>query len=138
VNDEPLPSPFYRVSVKALVFDAHDRLLVVQEPDGFWELPGGGWEHGETLEECLTRELAEELGAELRSVDLATVHPCVGPGRSYQRLKLAVRAEISDREPTPGNEILALRWVTRDEIAGLPMRDGDDTMRAHIQATWPT
>ncbi len=137
MSDDPLPSPFYRVSVKALVHDAHGRLLVVQEPDGYWELPGGGWEHGETLEACLARELAEELGAELRGVDLTTVHPCVGPGRGYQRLKLAVRAEISDREPVAGNEIRALGWITRDELPGLAMRPGDDAMRAHILATWP-
>jgi 8-oxo-dGTP diphosphatase len=136
VDDAPPPSPFYRVSVKALIFDADGRLLVVQEPDGFWELPGGGWEHGETLRGCLTRELAEELGAELESVDLTTVHPCVGPGRRYQRLKLVVRAEISDRAPVPGNEIIALRWVDRDALSQLAMRDGDDPLRAHILSHW--
>jgi hypothetical protein len=63
VSDATPLSPFYRVSVKALVFDRDGRLLVVQEPDGLWEVPGGGWEHGESFEKCLARELAEEIMA---------------------------------------------------------------------------
>jgi hypothetical protein len=46
--------------------------------------------------------------------------------------ELAVRAEIGEGELTPGNEIRALAWVTREELTGLEVRNGDDTMRGHI------
>ena len=58
-----LPSPFYRVSLKAIVLDHQERLLLGQADNGNWEVPGGGWEHPETLERGLRRELLEELGA---------------------------------------------------------------------------
>ena len=131
-------SPFYRVSVKALVFDAERRLLVVQEPAGHWELPGGGWEHGETLEQCLARELREELGVGLCSVDLSTQRAWAGPGAShrYHRLKLTVQATLGSTVITPGQEILAARWVTPEEFSALPGAAGDDALREHVLAVW--
>jgi 8-oxo-dGTP pyrophosphatase MutT (NUDIX family) len=54
MDPNPLPSTFYRVSIKALVFDDRNRLLVGltkdEEAPG-WEIPGGGWEHDETFEQ---------------------------------------------------------------------------------------
>ena len=48
------------VSVKGvLVRDGH--VLLVQNPRGEWELPGGKLEPGETPEACVAREIAEEL-----------------------------------------------------------------------------
>lgn len=54
------PSAFYRVSLKAIIRNDNEQVLVVREGDYVWTLPGGGIEHGETEEEALRRELREE------------------------------------------------------------------------------
>ena len=59
------PSTFYRVSLKAVIRDEQGRVLVNKEGNSdTWNLPGGGWDHGETEHEALARELREELGYE--------------------------------------------------------------------------
>ena len=57
-----LPSPFYRAVAKAIILDDRQHMLMVFAKGGDIELPGGGWEHGETFEKCLQREACEELG----------------------------------------------------------------------------
>ncbi len=54
-----------RVAVKAVILDDKGRTLVVKE-DGrdWWDVPGGGMEHGETVKEALARELYEEISLE--------------------------------------------------------------------------
>ena len=57
------PSTFYRVSLKAVIRDEQGRVLVNKEGNSdTWNLPGGGWDHGETEHEALARELREEVG----------------------------------------------------------------------------
>lgn len=43
-----------------LLLTAHRGLLPQGAP--FWSPPGGGWQFGETIQECLRREFAEETG----------------------------------------------------------------------------
>lgn len=52
----------FHVSIKALVFDEHQHLLLVQEDSGVWDLPGGRMEHGESFHAALLRECQEEMG----------------------------------------------------------------------------
>ena len=131
-----IESPFYRVSVKALVFDAERRLLVVQERNGLWEVPGGGWEHGETLEECVRREVDEELGAHVRTIDRSQIVPCAGRGHRYHRIQLALRVQLEDGELIPGDGMQATRYVTREEFAELPVGNGDESLQADADLLW--
>ena len=56
-----IKSPYYRVSVKAKI-NFNGKTLLVKEDGKRWDLPGGGIEHYETIDEALKRELTEELG----------------------------------------------------------------------------
>jgi ADP-ribose pyrophosphatase YjhB (NUDIX family) len=50
-----------------------NRILVVKQwvtPSRGWSLPGGRLEAGETIEECLVREMREETGLEIRAGEL--------------------------------------------------------------------
>ncbi len=56
------PNTFYRVSAKAVIRNTVGEVLVIKEHQDKWELPGGGLDHGESVHDCLERELREELG----------------------------------------------------------------------------
>ena len=69
------PDPKYFIAVKGLVFDG-DKFLIIKRSamarskKGFWELPGGRLEFGETPEIALHREIQEEAGIEISIVKL--------------------------------------------------------------------
>ncbi len=54
-----------RVTLKAVILDSKGQTLVVKESGrDWWDIPGGGIEHGETIKEALARELYEEVSLE--------------------------------------------------------------------------
>ena len=64
---------FDRIEVAAgVVKNAEGRILICRrkgELEGLWEFPGGKREKGETFQQCLERELMEELELEVEAGD---------------------------------------------------------------------
>src|SRR5277367_6922560 len=63
------------IGVSAALIFRDGKLLITQRHadahlGGLWEFPGGKLEAGETFEQCLVREIREELGVEISVGDL--------------------------------------------------------------------
>jgi 8-oxo-dGTP diphosphatase len=52
----------YRISIKGLVHSKNGEVLVVKEAGrDYWDLPGGGMDHGEDIHLAIAREMKEEV-----------------------------------------------------------------------------
>lgn len=53
----------FTIGVFAIIFDSDNKILICHRRDhDLWNLPGGGVEYGETVEEAIIREVREETG----------------------------------------------------------------------------
>jgi 8-oxo-dGTP pyrophosphatase MutT (NUDIX family) len=131
-----LPSPFYRVSLKVLVLDEQKRLLMCQAPDGEWEPPGGGWEHGESIYECLNRELTEELGVKIKSLgNIMTAYTGFNK-RGFKTIKIAYSAELESLDFQYGDKGGA-KFVTKEELLLLKMSTDEEKLKEQLDIIWP-
>jgi mutator protein MutT len=120
--------------VAAAVIERNGRFLVTQRQHGVhlagqWEFPGGKCERGEALDACVARELGEELGAAVtvgREL-LATVHQY--PDRTVE-LHFLVCELLNEPTPQLGQD---MRWVSRDELAGLEFPPADAELIALLR-----
>ncbi len=108
----------FRVSLKAVILDEKGHVLVVKERGrDWWDLPGGGIDHGETIKGALARELYEEVSMK-GDFDYQTIltedpHYLEG-GNLYQiRVTFIVKPDVFDFGPgEDGDEVKFVDPVT--------------------------
>jgi 8-oxo-dGTP diphosphatase len=109
----------------AVITDAAGRVLVVRKhgTTRFMQ-PGGKPEAGETPAETLLRELHEELGLMLAEGDLLPLGRFVSAAANEPGHRVIADAFSATIDPTTVSvqaELEELRWITPDDVPGLPM-----------------
>ncbi len=96
----------FRVAVSALIFDGGRILLALRRDIDWWNLPGGGMEQGETVEEAVLREVREETGLQVAVERLVGVYS----KPQKQEVVLTFRCRIEGGEPTATEESRECRF----------------------------
>ncbi len=102
-----------RIDAAIAIVTRGGKVLVCQRKDddtfgGYWEFPGGKQEAGETLEQCLARELMEELNIRARPIIALT--PVV---HDYPQVMLRLHPFLCEHESGEPEllECQATRWI---------------------------
>lgn len=117
--DESGHEEFPRIdpAVICLVHDGGDQVLLARQhtwPERMFSILAGFVEAGESLERCVQREIAEEVGVDVRDVRYLGSQPWPMP----RSLMLGFAAIADPRQPLvfADGEIGEAHWFTRDEV----------------------
>ena len=112
-----------QIAVSAAIFRDGKVLLTrrARSPaKGFYSLPGGRVEFGESLHQALAREIDEETGLDIDIIGLAgwrEVLPAAAGAGHYLIMSFAARWVA--REPVLNDELDDYRWIAPEALAGL-------------------
>lgn len=119
------------LGVGALIFEGSRILLVERgkEPlKGYWSLPGGVLETGETLKEGIRREVLEETGLHVEPYEVAEIFerimrdPSGIPEYHYVLIDYLCRVESGTLQA--GDDVSAAAWVEMAQLDSLLLTEG--------------
>ena len=118
------------VAAASMLVVRRGRVLLVRRrfppSPGFWALPGGKVELGETVAEAAVREVFEECGIRTAAREVLTVVDLLVPDGERMRFHfvLAVcRGVYLEGEPSPSGEVTAAAWIDLAQVDDLPLTD---------------
>ena len=127
----------HKVVGAAVILDARNQILIAQRnPEkgmlaGLWEFPGGKIAEGETMPQCIARELKEEMGLDIEvGPHLVTVH------HAYSHFTIELHAHFARiRSGRPRHlECAGHAWTTRDRFDDFPFSKADHEIIRALRA----
>lgn len=133
VKSPKRPLPHFHVTAGIIWKDNH--ILITQRPPkgllgGLWEFPGGKQEKGETLSECLIREIREELDLEIE-----ILRPLVSVKHAYTHFKITLHAfECKYKSGKLSlRECMNAKWIRPEEIENFAFPGADRKIIEKLQ-----
>jgi len=123
------------IEVSAGLVFRDGKLLITQRHaaahlGGLWEFPGGKREPSETFEQCLIRELREELGIEVEVGELLESLTHDYPEKSVHLKFFRCRCERSEPQLLGCADF---KWIGREELANYRFPAADARLLQRIQ-----
>ncbi len=120
------------IEVTAAVIEKNGKYLVTRrsrEDENVWEFPGGTLEEGESLQDCLKREISEELGMDVEVGDEIKVVKTTRDERELQihfyecRITAGKPLALGCRE---------FSWLAPKDLMRLPFASADKEMAREL------
>jgi len=132
----PLPHKLIGVAV---IWNEKGQILIDKRRQegllgGLWEFPGGKVEPGETVLECIQREIKEELG-----IEIAVGEQLITINHAYTHFRVTLTVHHCHHlsgQPQP-IECDEVRWVTLDEIDKYPFPKANVQIIAALRSAQP-
>ncbi len=138
MHSEYFPDSFYRLSVKGL-YVRDNKILMVKESDnlsGQWELPGGGLDFGEDLQEGLKREIEEEMGLSVTDISNQPIYVWTSKFEAnarhigwYYSVVVAYKIDLKDLDITISDECQEVRLFSLEELQELDIHSQSTELR---------
>ncbi|MDR3704070.1 MAG: NUDIX hydrolase [Candidatus Sulfopaludibacter sp.] len=109
-----------------------DRILMAQrgkEPlKGWWSLPGGALETGESLADGVRREVREETGLEIEPLGVLEIFERILRDQDgtpeYHYVLIDYVCRVTGGTLFPGDDVCAVDWVRRADLPNLQITEG--------------
>jgi len=119
------------LGVGALIFD-EDRILMAErggEPlKGWWSIPGGLVETGESLDAAIRREVREETGLEVRPLGMIEIFERImrdaQGAAEYHYVLIDYICRVQSGTACAGDDVSRVEWVRQSDLQQLKITEG--------------
>lgn len=119
------------LQVTCALISRDSKLLLARRADsGQWELPGGKQKSGESLEQCLAREIKEELGVAVAVGEKLGLEGFSSGGRAISLHCFACRVL---RGSPRALEHLEIRWLEPEQALEMDLCPADRSLLERIE-----